>query len=167
MFLPLLSYHWWYATIYVFILLLFPMLVCSLNVLTRRQHFTLVCLILFIGPVMGAIPGLNNAMINDDLFEMLCLLVLVSRTATVSWVRTSLSGLRLHCHRDPTGNSRDAVLTILVNFCISQNDEHRHSIASIGMVHSLLTHTLTKPDHQLDRPARLRHLSYNRIRSYS
>lgn len=76
-FLPLLSYHWWYATIYVLILLLLPMLVRGLEALTQRQHFALTCLILFIGPIMGDIPGLNNFMINDDLFQMLCLLVLL------------------------------------------------------------------------------------------
>ncbi|WEV63895.1 acyltransferase [Bifidobacterium sp. ESL0732] len=77
MFLPLLTNHWWYATVYVIILLMLPMLVKVLGVLTQREHFILACIIFFIGPIMGDIPGLNNLMINDDLLEMLCLLVLV------------------------------------------------------------------------------------------
>jgi surface polysaccharide O-acyltransferase-like enzyme len=77
MFLPSLSYHWWYATIYIVVLLMLPLMVKGLQALSQRQYFSLICLILFLGPVLGEIPGLCNSMINDDLAEMLCLLVLV------------------------------------------------------------------------------------------
>ncbi|WEV72345.1 acyltransferase [Bifidobacterium sp. ESL0790] len=90
MFLPLLSYHWWYATIYVLILLLLPMLVKGLSSLTQRQHFALVCIILFMGPFIGDIPGLYNSIINDDILEMLCLLILV---CYIRWYHEQLSSV--------------------------------------------------------------------------
>ncbi|WEV46579.1 acyltransferase [Bifidobacterium sp. ESL0690] len=82
--LPTLSNDWGYATCYIVILLLMPFAVKGLACLSRQEHMALCAIIIFIGPVMATIPGLEHHLLNTGLLSFLALLTLVTY---IRWYR--------------------------------------------------------------------------------